>query len=144
MNKTQNKSKTLQETILITFLAVILVRISMLLLFTLLAYLTNNPGANVSLYSIIAKIMSDTICGFIIARAVGSDFSTLTRVLFSSFVVAIITLTEMLLGRAVFQNSKTTFFLIPVAIICAAVGAFRAYGKASKKHSRRKKKKRTK
>lgn len=144
MNRNQSKSQNLRKTILITSLAVIIVRISILLLFTLLAYLTNDPASNVTLYSIISKIMADTICGFVVARALGSDFSTLTRTLFSVFVITVITITEMLLGKAVFQNSKTTFLLIPLAMICAAVGAFRAYGKTPKKHSKRKKKKHSK
>ena len=140
MNKTNNLTRTLLTSVLLISAA----RAASLLLFSLIAYLTDDPGSNVFMCAIACKAVSDALCGFITARALGKDFSLSTRVFFALFAVTLLNVIELLIGRLIFPSQGTALYILPVSVLSAFAGSFFAYGKKAKRRHTRKRKQRTK
>jgi len=135
-----NKTRTFTRTLITTALLIVGTRILLILLFSLFTYLTKDPGANVFLAALACKAVCDFLCGFMISRAIGRDFSLGTRLFFAFAVTTLLNVAELLLGKLVFPSYTTAFYMIPISVAASLLGAFLSY--APKKHKRHKRKKR--
>lgn len=134
MNKTTNFPKALSLYTLI----IIAVRILSLLIFSLFAYLSSDPGSIVPIYSIICRGLCDLICGYIIAKAIGRDFSLSTRIFFAMVTVIVLSVLEMFAGKLIFPAQETAFYMIPISAVASFIGGIvSGKKKAYKKHKRR-------
>ena len=140
MNKTNKiKTKAVTRTLPTAAVLILLTRILSIVVFSVFAYLTSDPGANIFTASLICKATCDLICGFITAKSIGKDFSLGTRLFFALTVTVLLNIAEMFLGKAVFPSGETAFYMIPISAASAFLGAFASKGKKSVKRYRRKK-----
>ena len=132
-----NKTNSIPRSLSLCALVIASTRILSVLLFSFLAYLTSDPGANVFAYSLICKALCDFLCGYITARSIGNDFSLTTRVFFGVVVVIILNVAEMFAGKLIFPRQSTAFYMIPISAVSAFVGSLLVGSKKSYKKRKR-------
>ncbi len=137
MNKT---SKTYIK-ILKTLATVAATRIACVLVLSFLAYMTDDPGSYINAYSVIARMISDGICAFIIVRSFNPDFSRASRVVFAVAGILALSVAELIAGKIADPQAETAFIMMPVAVACAVFGALLACRKKNVHQKRRTKKK---
>ena len=131
-----NKTKSLPRTLALCAALAFGTRVIALLTFSSLAYMTDDPGANLPAFSIACKIFCDALCGFMISTALGKDFSRSTRIFFALTFVIIINVLELLIGKLMFPESETAFYMIPISVMSSFPGAFLIRNKKIKKRSK--------
>ena len=132
------KNNSFLRTVLRCALIILLSRIVSILIFSFLAYLTSDPGANLLLFSAGCRIVSDMLCGLLTAKAVGKDFSASTRVFFALSAVIAISVIELLIGKLIFPGGDTAIYMIPISVLAAFLGAILQRGRSAGKRPKRK------
>ncbi len=123
----------------ISIVAAVLLRALCVLLFTLMLSKTDDPLSGVSLFTVLARVLSDFLTGIIFAHIPDRSFSHTTKVLTAMSLSLLISLAEISAGRLIFERNGVNVPLLLISLISSGAGAFLlgSRGKSRKKAKRR-------